>query len=105
MSNRPPPKKPTLRAHKEALMKQAREIALKGECMGFEDVRQRLEREPALILKLWATARDRDEIDRLCEDAKWARRLHLTKHGEVGSDFNAAPKTGKGPGGGHRSDR
>ena len=79
-------------------MKQARAIALKGDCMGFEDVRQRFEREPALILKLWATARDRDEIDRLCEDAKWARRLHLTTHGEVASEFKTAPKTPKGRG-------
>ena len=76
-------------------MKHAREIALKRECIGFEDVRARFDRDDALILKLWATARDRDEIDRLCEDGKWARRLHLKTHGEIGSDDKAPVKSRK----------
>ncbi len=62
--------RPTLRVHKETLMVRARKHAQSGDCMGFEDVRRKFDDSDALTLKLWATARDRDEIDQICDKAR-----------------------------------
>ena len=63
---------PSGRVAKDALMKQAREIAKAGHCMGFKHVCEVMEHsgKGGLSLKLWATASDRDEIDRLCTKAR-----------------------------------
>ena len=52
------------------LMPIAREIAKSGSCMGFKQVCEAMEGEGGLSLKLWATASERDEIDRLCNKAR-----------------------------------
>ena len=64
-------------ATKLALMARARAIGTSGDCMGWEDVRRKFDGHDALILKLWATAGDRDEIDRLCDRARWERTAQL----------------------------
>lgn len=62
----------TGRAGKGALMKVAREIAKSGSCIGFKQVCDVMERDDrgGLSLKLWASASDRDEIERLCDEAR-----------------------------------
>jgi hypothetical protein len=64
----------TLLKHKRELVKQARKIASKGGYAGFDDVRQQFAENDALTLRLWATASDRDEIDRLCNDIRLKAR-------------------------------
>ena len=63
----------TLLKHKRELIKRARKIAAKGGFAGFDDVRGQFEAEEAETLKLWATARDRAEVDRICSDAQLKR--------------------------------
>ena len=41
---------------------------------GFEDVRQTFDATEATTLKLWASARDQAEIDRICNDARLKQR-------------------------------
>jgi hypothetical protein len=60
----------TLLMHKRELVKRARKIAAKGGFAGFEDVRRQFDDKDAETLKLWATARDRAEVDRICNDAR-----------------------------------
>lgn len=64
------------RAAKEALMIYAREIASGGECAGWLQVLQAMERagHDAPLLRIWATTKDKGEIDRLCQRARGARR-------------------------------
>lgn len=72
------PKSPTLLKHKRVLMVRARKIARGGLCLGWNDVLYDVRREDevgAFTLKLWATAAERDEIDRICGDAREARKF------------------------------
>jgi hypothetical protein len=64
----------TLLKHKRALVKRARKIAAKGGYTGFDQVREQFEENEALTLRLWATANDRHEIDRICNDARLKAR-------------------------------
>lgn len=60
------PKKVTSRT--APLMRTAREVAASGRYIGFKQVCERMERDGqgGFSLKLWASATERDEIDRLC---------------------------------------
>lgn len=60
----------TLLKHKRELIKRARKIAAKGGFGSFDDVRAQFDTADAETLKLWATARDRAEVDRICNDAR-----------------------------------
>jgi hypothetical protein len=64
------------RAGKDALMPKARSIAGSGMCAGWLQVLDTLERVgfDTVLLRIWATARDKDEIDRLCARARAALR-------------------------------
>jgi len=66
----------TLLKHKRELVKRARKLAAKGGFAGFEDVRTQFAQDEAETLKLWATARDRAEVDRICSDARLKQRLN-----------------------------
>jgi hypothetical protein len=63
----------TLLKHKRELIKRARKIAAKGGFASFDDVRAQFEADEAETLKLWATARDRAEVDRICADVQLKR--------------------------------
>lgn len=63
------PQPATGRAAVPALMERAREVARKGLCIGFKDVAQALG-DDGRLLRLWAGATERDEIDRLCSKAR-----------------------------------
>ncbi|MBI1212746.1 MAG: hypothetical protein GC190_14875 [Alphaproteobacteria bacterium] len=65
----------TLLKHKRELVKRARKIAAKGGFAGFDEVRGQFEPEDSETLKLWSTARDRAEVDRICSDIKLKQRL------------------------------
>jgi predicted metal-dependent phosphotriesterase family hydrolase len=65
----------TLLKHKRELVKRARKIAARGGFVGFDDVSRQFESADAETLKLWATDRDRAEVDRICSDAKLRQRL------------------------------
>jgi len=65
----------TLLKHKRELVKRARKIAAKGAYAGFDDVRSQFEPQEAETLKLWATDRDRAEVDRICSDARMKHRF------------------------------
>ena len=56
-----------------ALMKRAREIAVQGSAQTFNHACQ-LMGDGGVALKLWASADNRDEIDRLCLKAREPRR-------------------------------
>ena len=62
------------RARKDQVIVRAREIAVSGSCLNFNAVLAKLKPDDAATLKLWATANDRDEIDRLCDRALAPRR-------------------------------
>ena len=64
----------TLLKHKRELIKRARKIAAKGAYTGFDQVRQQFDESDSLTLRLWSTANDRDEIDRICNDARLKTR-------------------------------
>lgn len=61
---------PVGRARKDEITVAAREIADAGLSLNFKDVLRNLDRDDAVTLQLWATAADRDEIDRLCDRAR-----------------------------------
>jgi len=71
---RTPSQRMTLLKHKRELIKRARKIAVKGAYTGFDHVRQQFDEDDSLTLRLWATASDRDEIDRICNDARLKAR-------------------------------
>lgn len=56
------------RAGKEALMPRMREVAGQGQCDGWVQALEALEREGADVssLRIWGTAKDKSEIDRMC---------------------------------------
>lgn len=60
------------RAGKDALMPKARALAGSGMCTGWLQVLEAMERVglDTALLRIWATARDKDEIDRLCARAR-----------------------------------
>jgi hypothetical protein len=60
----------TLLKHKRELVKRARKLAAKGGFTGFDHVREQFDDNDALTLRLWATASDRAEVDRICNDAR-----------------------------------
>lgn len=63
-------KKLTLLKHKRKLLEQARKHASTGAYTDFEHVRRaKFKDDDAFTLKLWATARERDEIDVICNRA------------------------------------
>ena len=61
-------------------MVRAREIAAKGGCIGFTAVLIQFEPDERTNLKLYASAEDRDEIDRICDRSRtkspssWGKR-------------------------------
>ena len=63
----------TLLKHKRELIKRARKIAAKGGFRSFDEVRAQFDDRDAETLKLWATARDRAEVDRICADTQLRR--------------------------------
>jgi hypothetical protein len=71
---RTPSQRMTLLKHKRELIKRARKIAAKGGYTDFDHVRRQFDENDSLTLRLWATASDRDEIDRLCNDARFKTR-------------------------------
>jgi len=74
MTHTPTPQtRMTLLKHKRELIKRARKIAAKGGFASFDEVRAQFENGDAETLKLWATARDRAEVDRICADARLKR--------------------------------
>ena len=58
----------TGRARKEALMVKARELAASGGCTSWSHLLEVMARdgEDAAMLRLWASAHDKDEIDLIC---------------------------------------
>jgi hypothetical protein len=56
------------RAGKDALMPKARAIASSGACAGWLHVLTAMEHLgfDTVLLRIWATAGDKDEIDRIC---------------------------------------
>lgn len=64
------------RAGKDALMPKARSVATSGACSGWLQVLTLLERlgTDTALLRIWATAGDKDEIDRLCRQARSATK-------------------------------
>ena len=56
------------RAGKDALMPMARELAASGNCHGWMHVLQTMEQNglDTALLRIWASATDKSEIDRLC---------------------------------------
>ena len=70
---RTPSQRMTLLKHKRELIRRARKIAAKGGFKSFDDVRAQFDAGDAETLKLWATARDRAEVDRICADVQLRR--------------------------------
>lgn len=64
----------TGRARLPGVMTKALEIAAKGDCLTFNDVRSRMDIDDATTLKLWAGASERDAIDKACREGN-AKRL------------------------------
>lgn len=64
----------TGRAGKDTLMPKARAVATSGSCAGWIQVLNTLEglSVDTALLRIWATASDKDEIDRLCRRARSA---------------------------------
>lgn len=56
----------TGRARLPGVMTKAPEMAAKGDCLTFNDVRSRIDIDDATTLKLWAGASERDKIDGAC---------------------------------------
>lgn len=64
----------TGRAGKDVLMPKARAVATSGACSGWIQVLNALEGlgVDTALLRIWSTASDKDEIDRLCRRARSA---------------------------------
>ena len=71
---RTPSQRMTLLKHKRELIKRARKIAAKGGYADFDQVRRQFDEPDSLTLRLWATASDRGEVDRICNDARFKVR-------------------------------
>jgi hypothetical protein len=82
------PKELTGRARLPAVMERALEVAAKGDCLTFNDVRARMDIDDATTLKLWAGAVEHDKINKACREGIEKRR---TKFGIV-AGRTKAPK-------------
>jgi hypothetical protein len=71
------PKELTGRARLPGVMAKALEIAAKGDCLTFNDVRSRMDIDDATTLKLWAGASERDKIDKACREGAAKRYAAL----------------------------
>lgn len=58
------------------LMMKARKIAARGQAKTWKDVVDAMEEADAKRFRLAATARDRDDLDRLCTEASSLVRQH-----------------------------
>lgn len=67
-------KPPSGRARKDVLMVRARELAAKGSYIGFSAVLVKFDDDDRVTLKLYASASDRDEIDRTCDRTRIKKR-------------------------------
>jgi len=67
-------KEPTGRARLAPVMERALEIAAKGDCLTFNDVRARMDIDDATTLKLWAGAVEHDKINKACREGIEKRR-------------------------------
>jgi len=65
----------TGRARLPSVIAKALEIAAKGDCLTFNDVRSRLDIDDATTLKLWAGAIEHDKINKACREGIEARRI------------------------------
>lgn len=67
------------RSGKEALMPLVRELAQSGSCINWNQALELLELQgtDSTVLRIWGTASDKCEIDRMCMRARTA----LQKHG------------------------
>jgi hypothetical protein len=65
------------RAGKDALMPQARKVAAAGSCSGWNDVLDVMRGSgiDTASLSIWASAGDKDEIDRICARTRAAMPL------------------------------
>jgi hypothetical protein len=63
------------REGKDALLVRAREIAASGSCAGWLQMLNAMERDghDTALLRIWATEKDRHEIDRLCARVRGPR--------------------------------
>lgn len=63
------------RAGKDALMVRAREVASSGSCAGWLQMLSVMEHDghDTALLRIWATEKDKSEIDRLCARARGPR--------------------------------
>lgn len=69
---RPKRKKPPSlggRARKDRIMVEARKVAKAGGCVSFKDVAAKLG-DDGKHLRIWASAADQDELERLCAAAR-----------------------------------
>jgi len=62
---------------KNKLMLRARAIAISGSCMGWGDVVRKFDANEEATFRIWMTARDKDELDRLCDVARSERKNRL----------------------------
>ena len=60
----------TRRALKDKPMVKAREIASSGACLGWNDVVRKFDANQEATFHIWMTARDKGELDRLCDGAR-----------------------------------
>lgn len=58
----------TGRARLPGVMAKAMEIAAKGDCLTFNDVRSRMDIGDATTLKLWAGATEHDAVNKACRE-------------------------------------
>lgn len=66
------------RAGKEALMPLVRELASSGACINWNQVLEAVELQgtDTAVLRIWGTASDKCEIDRMCMRARTALQRH-----------------------------
>jgi len=72
-----PPKELTGRARLPAVMERALAVAAKGDCLTFNDVRARMDRDDSTTLKLWAGAVEHDRINAACREGAAKRYASL----------------------------
>lgn len=70
-------KEMTGRARLPGVMAKALELAAKGDCLTFNDVRSRMDIDDATTLWLWAGASERDKIDAACREGAAKRYAAL----------------------------
>ena len=60
-------------------MVRAREIARSGNQLSWTDVIGQLSTDGQATMRIWATLRDRDQIDKLCDEARRQRKSTLKR--------------------------